>query len=167
MKRLCIVPCGARKIWDKYPDAGPTRADEAYISPFGKACRRYAARFFDRWVILSAKYGFLLPDDIVPENYDLAFDSKRPGIISTRQLQAQMKAKELDTVSEIVVLGGKKHRRVVTAVFGDGYTYRFPLSDCKGIGYMLQRLNQAVMEGKELDGESARGGFCEPPLGSR
>ncbi|HHQ8915071.1 TPA: DUF6884 domain-containing protein, partial [Bacillus cereus] len=23
MGRLCIIPCGKKKIWDKYPDYGP------------------------------------------------------------------------------------------------------------------------------------------------
>ncbi len=23
MKRLCVIPCGKKKIWDKYPDYGP------------------------------------------------------------------------------------------------------------------------------------------------
>jgi hypothetical protein len=26
MKKLCVVPCGNAKIWDKYPDASPTPA---------------------------------------------------------------------------------------------------------------------------------------------
>ena len=51
-------------------------AKDVYISPFGKACQAYATMFFENWVILSAKHGFLRPNDIVLENYDLAFDSK-------------------------------------------------------------------------------------------
>lgn len=27
MKTLCIVACGKRKIWDKNPIAGPTKAE--------------------------------------------------------------------------------------------------------------------------------------------
>jgi hypothetical protein len=150
MKRICIIPCGAKKIWDKHPATGPTRAREAYISPFGKSCQRYAARFFDTWVILSAKHGFLFPDDIVPENYDVAFDSGKPDIMTPEQLRLQAEEKGLDVFSEVVVLGGKKYHRVVTAVFGDSCLYRFPLADCKGIGYMLQRLNKAVAEECEI-----------------
>lgn len=63
MKRLCIIPCGKKKIWDVQPDAGPVRAEDAYLSPFHQACERYAKTFFDEWVILSAKHGFLRPDD--------------------------------------------------------------------------------------------------------
>lgn len=46
MKRLCIIPCGKKKIWDKYPDYGPMEAKDVYISPFGKACQAYATMFF-------------------------------------------------------------------------------------------------------------------------
>ena len=42
---------------------------------------------FESWVILSAKHGFLRPNDIVLENYDLAFDSKSDKVISIEQLQ--------------------------------------------------------------------------------
>lgn len=45
MKRLCIIPCGKKKIWDKYVDYGPTEAKNVYISPFGKACQAYATEF--------------------------------------------------------------------------------------------------------------------------
>lgn len=67
MRRLCIIPCGKKKIWDKYPDYGPMEAKDVYISPFGKACQAYATMFFENWVILSAKHGFLRPNDIVLE----------------------------------------------------------------------------------------------------
>ena len=76
MKRICIIPCGKKKIWDKHSDYAPMEAKDVYISPFGKACQAYATMFFENWVILSAKHGFLRPNDIVLENYDLAFDSK-------------------------------------------------------------------------------------------
>ena len=42
---------------------------------------------FENWVILSAKHGFLRPNDIVLENYDLAFDSKSDEVINIEQLQ--------------------------------------------------------------------------------
>ena len=62
MKTLCIVSCGNRKIWDKNPKAGPTKAECVYIGPFAKKCREYALRFYpSSWYILSAKYGFLFP----------------------------------------------------------------------------------------------------------
>jgi len=78
MKTLCIVPCGNRKIWDKNPNAGPTKVEHVYIGPFAKKCREYAMRFYpSSWCILSAKYGFLFPNDIVPIPYNVSFNEPR------------------------------------------------------------------------------------------
>ncbi|WP_459502950.1 DUF6884 domain-containing protein [Bacillus sp. C1] len=149
MNRLCIIPCGKKKIWDKYPDKGPTEAKDVYMSPFGKACQAYASEFFEKWVILSAKHGFLLPTDIVKENYDLAFDSKSDEIICIEQLKKQMIKKELVEFDEIVLLAGKKHKKVVTKLYPEEII-SYPLEGCKGIGYMLQRLKCAVEKGDEI-----------------
>lgn len=150
-RRLCITPCGAAKIWDKHPELGAVPACDAYISPFGSACHAYAELFFDHWVILSAKHGFLRPTDPVPGNYDLAFDSKSQDIITVEALKRQAEEKGLGRFDEIVIVAGKKHTKVIRAVFGDHCTYRFPLQGCKGIGYMLQRLNKAIAEKTEIE----------------
>ncbi|EJR90078.1 MULTISPECIES: DUF6884 domain-containing protein [Bacillus cereus group] len=149
MKRICIIPCGKKKIWDKHSDYGPMEAKDVYISPFGKACQAYATMFFENWVILSAKHGFLRPNDIVLENYDLAFDSKSDGVINIEQLQNQMVDKSLLQFDEIVLLAGKKHKKVVTKLYPEEMI-TYPLEGCKGIGYMLQRLKEAVKEGEEI-----------------
>ncbi|HEB2440098.1 DUF6884 domain-containing protein [Bacillus thuringiensis] len=149
MKRLCIIPCGKKKIWDKHSNYGPMEAKDVYISPFGKACQAYASMFFENWVILSAKHGFLRPNDIVLENYDLAFDSKSDEVISIEQLQKQMVDKSLLQLDEIVLLAGKKHKKVVTKLYPEEMI-TYPLEGCKGIGYMLQRLKEAVKEGEEI-----------------
>ena len=149
MKRLCIIPCGKKKIWDKHSNYGPMEAKDVYISPFGKACQAYATMFFENWVILSAKHGFLRPSDIVLENYDLAFDSKSDEVISIEQLQKQMVDKSLLQFDEIVLLAGKKHKKVVTKLYPEEMI-TYPLEGCKGIGYMLQRLIEAVKEGEEI-----------------
>ncbi|WP_241486443.1 DUF6884 domain-containing protein, partial [Bacillus cereus] len=144
-----IIPCGKKKIWDKHSDYGPMEAKDVYISPFGKACQAYATMFFENWVILSAKHGFLRPNDIVLENYDLAFDSKSDEVINIEQLQKQMVDKSLLQFDEIVLLAGKKHKKVVTKLYPEEMI-TYPLEGCKGIGYMLQRLKEAVKEGEEI-----------------
>lgn len=149
MKRICIIPCGKKKIWDKHSDYGPMEAKDVYISPFGKACQAYATMFFENWVILSAKHGFLRPNDIVLENYDLAFDSKSDEVINIEQLQKQMVDKSLLQFDEIVLLAGKKHKKVVTKLYPEEMI-TYPLEGCKGIGYMLQRLKEAVKEREEI-----------------
>ncbi|MGZ4113230.1 MAG: DUF6884 domain-containing protein [Tumebacillaceae bacterium] len=150
-KRLCITPCGAKKIWDKAPLAGPTIAKDVYIGAFANACQAYAERYFTHWMILSAKHGFLWPSDVLESNYDVAFNSPSELVISRESLRQQIAVKGLDQFDEIVVLGGKKYARVVRDLFAQPpHTLCFPLDGCKGIGYMLQRLNESVRSGVEI-----------------
>lgn len=106
MKRLCIIPCGKKKFGMPILMPGRARAEDAYLSPFHQACERYAKAFFDEWVILSAKHGFLRPDDIVPENYDVTFGTNHSEIMSAEDLSSQF-CKRLLQHEELVMLGGK------------------------------------------------------------
>ncbi|WP_138415180.1 DUF6884 domain-containing protein [Aquibacillus sediminis] len=144
MKQLCIIPCGTKKIWDKYGDVGPTPAKEAYIGTFHNLCEQYATRFCDEWVILSAKHGFLLPSDMVEENYDVTFNTKSDQIISMEQLQKQVDQKKLNQYDTVVVLTGKKYVPIVKGSFEIEKNIQFPLLRYSGIGYMQQALKRAV-----------------------
>jgi len=149
-KVLCIIPCGNRKIWDKNPNAGPTKARDVYIGPFAKKCKEYAEKFYpSSWCILSAKYGFLFPDDIVPGPYNVTFNDKRTNPISVEELSKQVKEKGLDKYEKILVLGGKKYVSVVRKVFSKKKVY-VPLEGYKGIGYMMNRINKAIIDQKTL-----------------
>lgn len=143
-------PLRQEKIWDVQPDAGPVRAEDAYLSPFHQACERYAKTFFDEWVILSAKHGFLRPDDLVSGNYDVTFGTGHPEIMTADELRRQFHEKGFSDIEELVMLGGKKYRSVLNAVIGEHQHISWPLSSYKGIGYMLQALNRAVEEKHEL-----------------
>ncbi|ASS75149.1 hypothetical protein CIG75_09255 [Tumebacillus algifaecis] len=153
MKRLCIIPCGSRKIWDQHPDfAGPAEAQHTYTGTLHKLCQAYAKKFFgDDWLILSAKHGLLRPEDIVSENYDVRFTSNNPlRHVSLQAFMRQVEEKGLTAYDDITILGGKKYTLIVPAIFGNTRTYHMPLQGCKGIGFMLQRLKRALAEGKEL-----------------
>ncbi len=150
MKTLCIVPCGNKKIWDKNPKAGSTKAKYVYIGPFAKKSREYAMRFYpSSWCILSAKYGFLFPNDIVPGLYNVRFNDRKTNPITTKELSAQVKEKELDSYGQIVILGGKNYVEMANKVFSSKEILT-PLSDCKGIGYMMGKLNDAIKKGVPL-----------------
>ena len=150
MKTLCIVPCGKRKIWDKNPNAGPTKAEHVYFGPFAKKCREYATRFYPSlWCILSAKYGFLFPSDIVPSPYNVSFNDKRTNPITTKELSAQVVERKLSNYERIVILGGKNYVEIANEVFSSKEILT-PLSDCKGIGYMMGKLNDSIKSGVPL-----------------
>ena len=153
-KKLCVIPCGAAKIWDKQPTLGPVEAQHVYTGVFAAACQKYANTFFDHWVILSAKYGFLFPEDIIPEDYNVSFVKPSNETISIDQLKEQAESKGLFAYEEITVLGGKHYTERVKAVFTQGQELLFPLSDCTGIGYMLQRLTRALEGQEAISGDS-------------
>lgn len=108
MNTLCIVPCGKAKVWDRRPALGPTLAREVYVGSFASGARRYAERFYPAvWVILSAKYGFLAPDDLVPGPHEVSFLKPGPEVISVAVLRDQVRARGLDGFEGIVVVAGR------------------------------------------------------------
>jgi len=150
VKVLCVIPCGNKKIWDKKPDAGPQKAREVYIGSFASKCKEYAEKFYpSSWVIISAKYGFLFPDDILSGSYNVTFNDKSTNSITIEELKSQAEEKGLYDYDKIIVLGGKNYVRIVKNVFQNKEIYS-PLSDCKGIGYMMGKLKDAIEKGKSL-----------------
>ncbi|ASS90937.1 DUF6884 domain-containing protein [Aeribacillus pallidus] len=151
MRRICVIPCGTKKVWDKEPSAGAVSAEKAYIGVFHRLCQAYTKKFFDEWVILSAKHGFLRPNDFVPGPYNVSFSMKKhPELITINQLKEQAVEKNLLDVDDIVLLGGKKFRPYIEQVFTNKTAFHYPLSDCKGIGFMQQKLKQAIDFGQEI-----------------
>ena len=114
---LVIVPCGKAKIWAKFPQAGPVVAADAYVGAPFKVNRGYAERMGGDWLILSAKYGFLCPADIVPGPYETTFNREATGPVSPAVLREQVKQQGLGRYDEVIGLGGKKYRAAIEAAF--------------------------------------------------
>ncbi len=152
MKTLCIVPCGKAKIWDKRPDAGPTPAKDVYTGPFATMCRRYALRFHSAdWCIISAKYGFLQPDDRVPGRYEVTFNRKSTQPISVEDLVEQAKKTGLLSYDRVVCVAGSAYVDRCRRVFGESIVVE-TLSGCRSQGAMMQKLKQAILAGVPLIG---------------
>lgn len=150
MSVLAIIPCGKRKLWDKYSDAGEVEVSSAYIGVLHRLCQQYAKQFCDQWVILSGLHGFKLPHDYIPCNYDVTFGmkEKQDQIISISDLKEQVKQKELDQFDRIIGLTGKKHMPYIDQSFPSKVVY--PLMGTKGIGEIQQKLKQAILENRPL-----------------
>jgi len=143
-KILCVIPCGSKKIWDKIPNAMNVEARHVYIGSFHNKCKEYAEHFYpDSWCILSAKYGFLFPDDIVPESYNITFNDPFTNPINTTDLIIQKIGKHLNVYDNIVSLGGKNYTDIIKKVFHDKEVIA-PLSNCKGMGYMMQFMSEQL-----------------------
>ena len=118
METLCVIPCGKRKLWDKHPETGPTKAKNVYTGPFAASCRRYAERFYpSAWCIISAKYGFLFPEDTVPGPYNVTFLKPKTNPISIEGLREQAAKKGLIKYQTIVVIAGREYVWRVQEVF--------------------------------------------------
>ena len=151
MSGLVVVPCGKRKIWDKYPTAGPTKAEDVYIGPPFKVNREYAEKYGGRWVILSAKYGFIDPGFVISENYNVTFKDPSTKPISARALKEQIKQEALDGFDAVVVLGGKDYADVVYDAFsGLDMKIKTPVAGLQ-VGYAMGAVRKAIDEGRPFD----------------
>jgi len=116
-KALVVVPCGSSKIWNSFPKRKATRAEEVYIGPPFKVNKDFARKLADKWVILSAKYGFIEPSFVIPEYYDVSFNVPATNPISLSELKAQVKKKGLKKYDIVIALGGKNYIEIVKQVF--------------------------------------------------
>lgn len=146
---LVVVPCGCEKIWRRRPDAGPTPAASAYVGPPFKVNKEFAERFADRWVVLSAKYGFIDPDFVIPGDYDVSFNKPATGPVSTARLKEQVREMGLHEYSRVIALGSGEYVSHVREAFaGTGAEVEAPT---EGL-----RIGEAMRRVKELMGRGVR-----------
>lgn len=144
---LVVVPCGRAKIWDHQPDVGATPAEEAYTGTPFRLNRRYAEHFGDAWVILSAKYGFIAPDFVIPGPYEVTFKHPATNPVSIERLREQVRDLGLDNSSIVVGLGGKEYREAIKKAFaGTPVRLAFPFAGLP-IGRSMQATKQALTSG--------------------
>ena len=114
---LVIIPCGQSKIWQKEPKHGPAKAKEAYTGAPFKVNREFAEKFADKWMILSAKYGFIDPDFVIPADYNVTFKRLSTNPISIDALKEQIRKRNLQVFDNVIALGGKDYSSKVKLVF--------------------------------------------------
>jgi hypothetical protein len=147
MNTIYIVPSSNKKIWDIHPEAGPTPAKNVYIHLFAQKCHEYAKAFYpDSYYILSAKYGFLHPDDIIPENYDVSFKKPQTNPISIQELKIVAAKKGISNPSCIIIVADKDYSDIVHSVFTNRKIEE-PFQGFKGSVLMMQMLDIAISSG--------------------
>lgn len=146
---LIVVPCGRRKVWDRSPGLGTCQARDVYAGPAFRQNRRYAERFAPAsWIILSAKYGLVSPDFVIPGPYDVTFKDPSTGPVAIDVLQAQIRDKHLDRYAYIISLGSRAYRDIVAAAFEPfGTAIVAPFAGL-GIGKYLQAVKRAALSGE-------------------
>lgn len=141
---LVIIPCGQGKVWDSDPQHGPTAARKVYTGAPFKVNREYAEHFGEHWIILSAKYGFIAPDFVIPGPYNVTFKRVSTGPVAVVTLQDQIRAQQLNRFATVVGLGGKEYRAMVQQAFaGQPVSLCFPFAGLS-IGLAMQAVKRAV-----------------------
>lgn len=141
---LVIIPCGKAKIWNRDPAAGPTLARDAYTGGPFKVNRGYAEAHGTTWLILSAKYGLIQGDYVLPGPYDTSFKHPHSGPISVDQVAAQIGERQLASFSRVVVLGGREYVEVARRAFRTfGQTVETPFAGLP-VGKAMQAIKAAT-----------------------
>ncbi len=145
---LVIVPCGKSKIWGSDPTHGSAKAKDAYVGTPFRLNRAYAEKYGDDWLVLSAKYGFVPPDFVIPGPYEVTFKSKKTGPIDSSQLLVQVEQLDLQRIRTVVGLGGAEYREAIRQAFADQpVALEFPFAG-QPLGIMMQSTKRAIDSGK-------------------
>ncbi|WP_439442848.1 DUF6884 domain-containing protein [Listeria aquatica] len=149
---MMIIPSGKPKIWDKYPEFGAVPAKEAYTGILHKLCQAYAEKFAEEWLILSPRYGFLKPCDLVAGPYDVRFTLKgtNESTVQIEELKKEWQEKGAAPFEPVIILGGKKFAPLLSTVTEQKNPLLMPLSGSRGIGEMQGKLKQAIQSGRPL-----------------
>lgn len=143
---LVIVPCGRSKIWDKTPDAGPALAQDAYNGTPFKLNRQYAEGVGTKWIILSAKFGFIFPEFTIAGPYEVTFKRKSTMPVSIATLKQQICDLRLAEFQLVIGLGGKEYRAAVSQAFvGMNVELQFPFAGLP-VGKSMKATKDAIGE---------------------
>lgn len=116
--------------------------------------RAYAEVVGDASVILSAKYGFLAPDDLLEGQYEVTFKRKKTNPVAVETLRRQVEERGLASFDLVIGLGGAEYRAALTEAFRDHAEVAFPFAGL-ALGYSLQatKAATAAAEPRSLTGE--------------
>jgi len=135
MSQICLVACARKKT------THATRAESLYVSPLFKKSRRYALGF-DRWYILSAKYGVLEPS-LVVEPYEMTLKQMTKKDRHAWSRRVARSICNLTAASDrIVILAGLDYREELIPLLRDRkYIVDVPMKGL-GIGQQLHWLDK-------------------------
>ena len=151
---LVIIPCGQSKGWDGQPDRGPVKARDAYTGTPFRMNRACAEAFASWWVILSAKYGFISPDSLIPGPYNVTFKKRATNPVGLTMLISQIKELRLDEAPKVIGLGGKEYRTMIERAFASIDCFLvFPFSGLP-IGLAMRATKNAIQTCNPWGGSS-------------
>lgn len=141
-KILVITGCTKEKLG--YDSSVKAPAKNMYQGRLFKVVRKYCETMGFDYVIISAKYGFLHPDDVI-EGYEKVLRTKE----DVKQIQPIVEKKLkplLDKYDKIVVIAGKRYREVLENLWGE----RFTTIKSRGYGDLCSIVSKATPSDKSL-----------------
>ena len=95
---------------------------------------------FERWVVFSAKYGFLTPDTMIPNTYDITFSRAEDPCIKMTELVKQ--ARRFGFLHQVICVCPSMYAAKVDAVFLGQCPVVHPLKGKGGWGKMHRWLRE-------------------------
>ena len=148
--KTCIISCVFPKVWDKDPNMGPTPAKDVYLGYYFRTLREYADLFFiNNWFIISAFYGIIHKDFMIPKSYNVTFNNKNTNPISMEDLQKTVYNNNLLNYDTIEVLGGEQYKQIISEIIPKEKLL-FPFDSLTmfnaGMGYQAQYLRKQMSD---------------------
>lgn len=97
---------------------------------------------------MSAKYGFLDPDDLLEGPYEVTFKRKKTNPVALETLQRQVTEQGQASFDRVIGLGGVEYRAALTQAFGGQVEVTFPFAEL-ALGYSLQATKPATAEAEK------------------
>jgi len=144
MRRLGIVPCSKEKIWDLQPVAGAVPASRAYRSRFHQLAVAYVRSLTSDWLILSAKYGLLAPNQLIPGPYDISFTRPQDPTVSMSLLRQQAAA--FARFGQVICVCPRLYGEKIEQAFAGYCPVVHPLRGVGGWGSMHSWLQRQLNE---------------------
>lgn len=99
-------------------------------------------------MILSAKYGFIDQEFIIPANYNVTFKKESSKPITIDVLRRQVKEKDLENYEIVIALGGEDYSSKVRRVFSGRTKVIAPANGLR-LGIGMNRINSLLNLSKE------------------
>ncbi len=133
---VALVSC----VKAKAAVAAPAR--ELYTSPLFRKMRAYAERCGDRWYVLSAKYGLVMPDRVIAPYEVTLHGMPKPARVAWAERVSAELLTELPPASTVVCLAGRWYReRLLPLLVAAGHSVTVPLAGLP-FGAQLQWLTR-------------------------
>jgi cytoplasmic iron level regulating protein YaaA (DUF328/UPF0246 family) len=115
-----------------------------YQGDFLKPVKNYCEKMGFDYVIISAKYGLLHPDDVI-EGYEMVLKTKEDVERIRPQVEEKLRP-ILEKYDKVVVIAGKQYREVLKNLWDE----RFIAIKSKGYGDLCSIVSKATVQEKSI-----------------